>query len=319
MIDFPQAIHHKASMTKNTKANIAVLTANVIYGINYIAAKEVLPFIHPYALASLRAVGALLLLFALYKILPSQKIEAKDIWRLIIAGIIGVTINQNLLVAGLEYTSSTNASIIMTSNPIIVLLIAAIFLKNKITLTKTLGIGLGISGAIIVIMSRGEVSFSDEHFIGDMRIATNALMYAIYLAWVKPLMKKYDAITVMRWIFVFGGFASILWGMERLQNTDFAAFTLLTWSGVCFIVFCATFLTYLLNIYGLKHTNPTNVSVYIYLQPVIASALALLIGTEEFDYTKLIAFILVATGVYLVSKPTDNPKQFQPEQKKAKQ
>jgi len=290
-------------MNQVLKANLAVLTANVLYGINYIAAKEAVAHLHPFGLAVYRAIGPLLLLLLLHKALPAQKVEPRDYWKLAIAGLIGVSINQTLLVAGLLYTSSSNASIIMTSNPILVLLISAIFLKYKITLRKSIGIVIGISGALIVILSKGKISFAEDSFKGDLLIATNGLMYAIYLAWINPLMKKYDPITVMRWMFIFGSVFIVLFGGQKALNAEYHTFSAGTWAAIGFVVIGATFFTYFLNIYGLKHISPTSVSVYIYIQPVIASGLALFLNMEKFSAIKLFAFILVATGVYLANMP----------------
>lgn len=290
-------------MDQRIKANLAVLTANVIYGVNYIAAKEAVAHLHPFGLAVYRALGPSLLLLMLYRFLPAKKIEKKDYWKLAIAGLIGVSTNQTLLVTGILYTSPSNASIIMTSNPILVLLISAVFLKFKITLKKSIGIVIGISGALIVILAKGKVTFAEDNFTGDILIAANALMYAIYLAWINPLMKKYDPITVMRWMFLFGSVFILFLGSGKATEADYKSFSTITWLAISFVVIGATFFTYFLNIYGLKHISPTNVSVYIYIQPVIASSLAYILQMEPFSAINLLAFTLVAIGVYLVSLP----------------
>lgn len=288
---------------KSIFANLAILLANIIYGINYLAVKSVIPIgMHPYALSVLRAVGALILLWASVFLIKSQKVERGDYWKLLVAGILGVAVNQTLLIAGLNYTSSINASIIMTMNPLIVMLMSALLLRNPVTSSKILGVISGGAGALLLIMSANDVSLNSDTALGDTLIFVNAIMYAVYLIWVKPLMKKYDAFTVMRWMFLFGSGFVLLFGGDELLETDFGALTTSMWGAVLFVVIGATFMTYLLNVYGLKYVNPSTVSIYINLQPIIASVAAVIIGSDHLDTYRLLSMILVVTGVFLVNR-----------------
>lgn len=285
------------------KAHSAILGANIIYGLNFIIVKEVVPeYMHPYGLSVLRSSGALLLLWMASIFMHRQKVDRADIWKLIVAGLLGVSINQTLLITGLNYTTSVNASIIMTSNPVFVMLVSALFLKIPITPIKILGIIIGASGAILIITSNGNFSFDSDNFLGDIIIAINAVMYASYLVWVKPLMAKYHPMTVMRWMFLFGGIAVLLFGWDELIVTDFSAIPTIAFWAIGFIVVCATFLTYLLNVIGLQYVNPTTVSIYVYIQPLIVAVIVSMLGKNTFDTTKLLAMVLVFVGVYLVNK-----------------
>ncbi len=289
-------------MSKKMLAHAAILIANVLYGINYLAVKEVVPDgMHPYALSVMRATGALVLLWASILFIRSQKIERKDWFRLVVAGILGVAVNQTLLIVGINNTSSINASIIMTSNPLFVMVLAAIFLGNRITKIKILGVLLGGSGAALLIYNSGQIEVNSSTILGDMIILTNSIMYAVYLTLVKPLMLKYDPFTVMRWMFLIGSGFVLLFGGSEFFATDFASFTPHIWYVAAFIVVGATFSTYLLNVYGLQHVNPSTVSIYINLQPIVASLIAILLLRDSLDTVRIVSMILVISGVYCVS------------------
>jgi drug/metabolite transporter (DMT)-like permease len=289
-------------MSNRLKAHISLLLANGIYGLNYFVVKEVVPSnMNPYALTVIRAVGALFFLWLSRYWFKTQTIEKADKWKMLVGGMLGVTISQTLLIAGLSHTSSVNASIIMTTSPLFVLLIAAVYLKTKITIAKFFGILIGASGAILVISSNGAFSISNKTFVGDIIILANAVSYGAYLVWTKPLMAKYDSFTVMRWMFLYGAFFMVVFGVYFMIDVDYAVIKPIIWLAIFFIVFGATFLTYIFNVYGLKSVNPTTVSIYIYLQPIIASLLAVFIKNDSFTWTKVLAMFLVFVGVYFVS------------------
>jgi len=289
-------------MLKKTWANIAVLLANVLYGINYLAVKEVVPhYMHPYALSVFRASGALFLLWFSAFFIKSMPVDKRDYWKLAVAGLLGVAINQTLLIAGLNYTTSINASIIMTSNPLIVMVMSAVVLRNPITPKKVLGIALGATGAGLLIANSGKISVSGNTALGDVLILVNAIMYAVYLTWVKPLMAKYDAFTVMRWMFLFGSLFVFVWGGPEFFATSFDNVSPFAWSATAFVVIGATFFTYLLNVFGLKYVNPSTVSIYINIQPVVASLLAVLLAKDALSAVKVVSLVFVVLGVYLVN------------------
>jgi|ERR1035437_259429 drug/metabolite transporter (DMT)-like permease len=289
-------------MSTRLKAHIALFLANALYGLNYFVVKEVVPSsINPVALTVLRAVGALFFLWVSGFWFKTQKIASTDKWKMMIGGLLGITVSQTLLIVGISHTSSINASIIMTTSPLFVLLISAYFLKIKLSIVKVLGIVLGATGAILVITSNGSISFSNKTFLGDSIILTNAISYGAYLVWTKPIMAKYDSFTVMRWMFFYGAIFMCIFGGYFFVNCNFAAIRPIIWLAIGFIVFGATFLTYLFNIYGLQYVNPTTVSIYIYIQPIIASLLAMIIRNESLSFTRILAMLMVFSGVYFVS------------------
>ncbi len=296
-------------MNTNLKAHLAILGANVIYGVNYSIAKDVMPeYILPFGFIFCRVLGALLLFFAIGSFIR-EKVDRKDLLKLAVCGFFGVAANQLMFFYGLNLTNPINAGIIMTSNPILVLIASAIILKTRITANKIFGITLGIAGALIILLFKKGFAFGSDTIVGDAFIFLNALAYGIYLVLVKPLMSKYKPITVIKWVFTFGFIYVIPFGFFQANAIEWSTFNSEIWAKFLFVIIGTTFLAYLFNIYGLKRLSPSTVSTYIYLQPVIAAFFAISVGKDSFTWIKLIAAILIFSGVYLVSKSPSRPPQ----------
>ena len=289
-------------MNKIVKAHLALLGANFIYGVNYTVAKELMPdLLSPFGFIFCRVAGALLLFWLLSSFIRSERIVNKDLLRMAVCGIFGVAGNQLMFFYGLNLTSPINAAIIMTCNPILVLLISALLIRERVTLRKVGGILLGLSGAAGLILYNNPLNMSPSNSVGDLFIFLNASSYAIYLVLVKPLMQKYSPITVIKWVFLFGFFIVIPFGIQDFLAINWGNFTASAWLAFLFVVVCTTFLAYLFNIFGLKELNPSTVSTYIYSQPLIASLVALFLGKDELTWVKVVATIFIFIGVYLVS------------------
>ena len=290
------------------KAHLALLGANLIYGANYIIAKGVMPNkIGPSAFIFLRVVGAGIL-FWLIKSFIKEKIEKSDFLRLIICGFLGVAANQLLFFHGLNLTSPIDASIIMTLLPVLVLIYSFFILKEKITKNKLLGIVIGALGAIVLIVY-GNISDGTSSFLGNLFIFINASSYGLYLVIVKPLMKKYNTITVISWVFLFGFVFMFPFGIQDLLTTDFSVFTTSTYLTIGFVILGTTFFAYLFNIYALNHVAPSVAGSYVYLQPAISFIMVSIyayFGHSEYSKdihpVKIISCFLVIIGVFLISK-----------------
>ncbi len=289
-------------MNNHIRAHLALITANLIYGMNYSIAKQVMPdYLSPFALVFARISGACLLFWATSLLLPKEKIKREDVLRLLIATVFGVAVNQSLFLNGLNITTPIDAAIIMTATPILVLVVARLLVREPITIFKIVGIVTGGTGAILLILYSGKINFGNNHVIGNSIIVANATSYALYLVIVKPLIDKYHPVTLMRWIFLFG--------LLLVSGPGLPAFVRINWStlpgdillSVLFVVVGTTFLAYLLNMYSLKYVKPITVSIYIYSQPVIASIFALILGQDTMTTVKILAALLVFTGVYFVS------------------
>ncbi len=296
-------------MTKNLyKAHFALLGANLIYGANYIIAKGIMPNkIGPSAFIFLRILGAGIL-FWILKSFIKEKVEKKDFVRLIFCGIFGIAINQLLFFHGLNLTSPIDASIIMTSLPVIVLIYSFFILKEKITFNKLLGIAIGSVGAIVLI-AYGNKAGGTSSLLGNLFIFINACSYGFYLVIVKPLMKKYNTITIISWIFLFGFIFMFPFGIQDLLTTNFSAFTTSTYLTLVFVILGTTFFAYLFNIYALNHVAPSVAGSYVYLQPAISFIMVALYAyafnqteyAQDINLIKILSCLFVVIGVYLIS------------------
>ena len=295
-------------MKDSVKAHIALSIVSIIYAATFSVAKEVMPnYLSPRAFVLFRIGGALLIFWTIGSLIVREKVAHKDLIQLALLATCGVAFNQLLFFVGLNLTSPINGAIIMTSNPIFVLIIAAILLKDKITITKTLGILLGITGALVLLLINKNFSFGSDTLIGDSIIIINSLLWALFVVLVKPLMKKYNAFTVVKWVFLFGFIYVFPFCYKDALVVAWNDIPLNVWGSIAFIVIGSTFLTYTLNTFSLKYLSPTTMSSYIYFQPFLATLIAIFIFQNDYlDLKKATAGLLILLGVYLVSKPAKN-------------
>ena len=292
-------------MNKRLLAHLALFAANLIYGINYTVAKEVMPdYIEPLGFILVRVTGSVVLFWLCYALFYYEKVKKGDLLKLAVCGLFGVAINQMLFFEGLNLTTPINAAVIMVSNPILVLLFGIFLATERFSTKKGIGVALGALGAIVLITNGGQLSMNNEYFWGNIMVFINASSYAVYLVLVKPLMQKYKPITVISWVFLFGILFVIPFGWSDFQAIQWATMPSGILWRVAFVVIGTTFLAYLFNIYGLKTLNPSTVSTYIYLQPVLASIVAIIASSDSLDITKIGSSILIFFGVYLVSHKT---------------
>ena len=258
-------------------------------------------YIGPSGFILLRVIGGSFLFFLTYIFFIKEKVNSSDLVRLIFCGLFGVAINQLFFFEGLNLTTPINAAIIMTVSPILVIVFSAIIIKEKITIRKIFGIFLGLTGAATLILKSGVISLNNDYFIGNFLVFVNATSYSIYLVIVKGLMTKYNPITVMFYVFSFGLIFVFPFGISELSNVSLEIFTLEIFLKVGFVVICTTFLAYLFNAFALKSLNPSVVSIYIYLQPVLATVIAIILKSDSLDLIKIISSVFIFSAVFLVS------------------
>lgn len=201
-------------MSRKLKAHIAVLLANIFFGINYITIKSIVPEkLSAPSLNVCRVGGSCILFWVLFLLKPSKPgIKKKDTPLFVLCAVLGVALNQALFVKGLSLTSSIHASLLGLVTPILIIFIAAWLLKEKITILKIIGVFIGINGAAILILMKDLSHTASNIFLGDVLVILNAVTYAFYLVIVRPLMTRYSAIHVIRWVFTFGLFFMIPYG-----------------------------------------------------------------------------------------------------------
>lgn len=285
-------------------ALVSVFLVQVIYGLTFTFANDVIDdgYIRPFGFILLRVIGATLLFWILSLFTPKEKIDKKDYIKFFVASIFGLALNMLTFFKGLEFTTPIHASVIMTVVPIVVLVLSAFFLKERITGFKLLGIVLGFSGAIVLSIYGKSSQSGDNILLGNLLVFINAVSYSIYLILIKKLTAKYHPFTFIRWLFLFGLVLITPFGYQELATVDWNAFTSYIWFSVGFVVLAATFGTYLLNPLALRHLKASTVSMFLYIQPVIAGIFAIIMGSDTINSIKLLAAFLIFTGVYLVTK-----------------
>lgn len=295
-----------------TQAHVALFLVALIYGGNYVIAREVMggAFLNPLGFILLRISAALVLFFFFHNWFIRERVEKKDYFLLALCGLFGVAINQTFFFSGLKLTSPINASLIMTTTPMLVLLASAVLLKERITAGRLLGILTGASGAILLIINGRNVDLSGTAWLGNLLVFVNASSYGIYLVLVKPLMEKYHPITVTRWVFFFGFLFVFPVGIRQLWEAPWGDFTPYIWLAVLYVLVFTTFFAYLLNAFALSKVNPSIVSIYIYLQPLLAVIIALGLGKDQLTPVKWFSGALIFTGVYLASSAPGKKLSF---------
>ena len=290
-------------MNKRNLALIAAFLATSIYGINHTIAKEVMPiYIGSSGFIMLRLLGATSIFWLIGLFAPKEKIERGDFLKIFFASILGMCINMLAFFRGLELSTPINSGVIITLSPVLVLILSYFFLKEKITVKKILGILIGFSGAVFLILNSSKTGINAPNIpLGNSFFLLNASAYAGYLIIVKPLTRKYNIFTLMKWLFLIGLILSTPITFNQFIEVKW---TELPWFAIWrmgYVVIGTTFLTYLFNIYALKKLSPTTVGSFIYLQPIITILFALITANDTLDTTKILSCILVFIGVYLVS------------------
>lgn len=286
--------------TSLLKAHLALFAVALIYALNYSVAKEVMPeYLQPQAFIFLRVVGASGLFWLFTTFSKFERIALADVPLFAACGLFGVALNQMLFFEGLNRTSPINAAIIMTTTPMLVLLLSAVLQKERLKPIKIVGVFVGAVGATYLITTgRGPTGFSGW---GDFLVFLNAASFALYLVIVRPLMGRYRPMTVINWVFFFGMLLAVPFGFCDVQNAAFATFPATVWWKIAFVIVAVTFLTYLFNTFALKTVSATTVSSYIYLQPLLAAIIAIAWGSDVLTLEKFFAALLIFTGVYLVA------------------
>ena len=299
-------------MSKRVWALIAAMMVSLIYGVSFTVAKDVMPFfIKPFGFILLRVTGATLLfwivsfgfkLFHFKNKIPNDKVKLQDFPRIIVAAFFGVALNMLTFFKGLSFTTPISAAVIMVTTPIIVLILSAIIIREKIKLQKVLGILLGLFGTGFLILYGKSMGNTTNASLGNLLVFINAVSYAFYLIVVKKLMDKYNAFTFVKWIYTFGLLMVLPFGWNEFREIQWATIPVNILWEIGFVVVFTTFFTYLLNLISMRELKPTTVAVFIYLQPLFATVFAISLGKDELTLVKIVSAILIFVGVFLVTQ-----------------
>lgn len=277
--------------------------AGAIYGINHTVAKGVMPdHIEPFGFIFLRVFGAAILFWLISFWGPKEKIATSDWPRIFGCAVFGMVINMLFFFKGLSLSTPINSSVIVTLTPVMVLILAAFLIGEKITFLKSAGILVGLSGALMLILFSADSTGNAPNIpLGNVLFMVNAFSYGIYLILVKPLTSKYHPFTLMKWLFLLGVLINFPITIGEFAAVDWLHLPYEAIWKMAFVVVGTTFSTYLLNLFALRQLSASTISAFIYLQPLIAIAYAILTGADSLNTLKAVAAILVFIGVYMVS------------------
>lgn len=288
-------------------AHLALFSVALIYAANYTIAKPVMtgedPYLVSFAFVMMRCIMGTSLVWLTHALFVRESIEWKDLKRLALCGLCGIAGNQLCFFYGLNLTTPINGALIMLTTPILVLVLSMVVFREKLTTAKSLGIMIGLSGAALLILQQsGIMPDAPNPVLGNLFIMINATFYAVYLVLVKPLMTKYSAFTVLKWVFLFGTIYVVPFGLPPLMATDFERIPTHLWWNIGYVLVFVTYLAYVLNGLALSVVKASVLSAYIYLQPLLASAIAVLAGKDQVTWVLVAGGLLIGSGVYLVSK-----------------
>lgn len=290
-------------MSKRNWALLAATLVSIIYGVTFTIAKDVMPkYVEPFGFITMRVGGSMLLFWLVSFFGPKEKIAKEDFPRIIAAALFGVALNMLTFFKGLSYTSPIMGAVLMVTTPMIVLILSAIIMKERMQKRKILGIMLGLTGTITLILYGKSMVNAPNATLGNLLVFINAVSYGFYLIIVKKLMDKYNAFTFVKWIYTFGFIMVLPFGWNEFQAIEWAIVPTTIFWKIGFVVIFSTFLTYLLNLVSMRELKPTTVAVFIYLQPLFATIFAVSLGKDDLSLVKLLSAVLIFTGVYLVTQ-----------------
>jgi drug/metabolite transporter (DMT)-like permease len=289
---------------KNLRGHISLLIAYIIFGFNTPIAKEVLMDgeVSAVALTFYRFAGAALLFWIASLFTKKEHVNLRDLFMLFLASLFGIQINQMSFVIGLSSTSPIDASVITTIAPILTMLLAAFFLKEPITWKKAIGVFIGASGALLLILNSNTTERGGSSVTGNLLCILSSISFALYLTAFKKLILKYSPVTIMKWMFLFSTICCFPFCWGDVSQINYAELPVDMYLKIIYVVALATFVSYLLIPVGQKFLRPTIVSMYNYLQPIVSSLLAVILGLDVFGWVKGAAALLVFLGVYVVTK-----------------
>ncbi len=254
-------------------------------------------------MVSFRVAGACLLFWLASLFAPKEEVPWRDKLMFAGAGLFGLVFNQCCYTIGLSITSPINASIVTTSMPIFAMILSAIFLKEPITGKKSLGVLMGCSGALILILTSAiHVDGRVGDIRGDLLCLFAQFSFALYLSLFNPLIRRYHVFTVNRYMFSWATLMLLPFTFAHVKDVVSAPIPLKTWLEVVYVVGVGTFLCYILTMIGQRTLRPTVVSVYNYVQPIVSVAASLLMGVGILKPSHALAVVLVFSGVWLVTK-----------------
>ena len=301
----------------STGSNKSILTGHLacfgaycIFGFNIVCCKNIsnahvlTPMVYPFYLFCLLAIGSTTLFWLLSLFMPKEKVPMKDMWQIFIASMLGLFLTQISFLKAITMTTSIDTSITNTCTPILTMLVAAVALKEPITFKKIGGVLLSLAGVLFLIFNSVGLGggASETKPMGIVLVVVNGLTFALYLGIFRPLISRYNVVTFMKWMFLFSMLVALPFNARHLVHVPFGQMESEVLWQVAFVVVFATFVAYFLIPVGQKRLRPTLVSMYNYVQPIIATLISIIIGLDHLTWKKGVAMVLVFAGVWVVNQ-----------------
>lgn len=290
-------------MTKRNLALLAVSSTAVFYGITYSVAKEIMPvYVSPFALVWIRITCAAILFWITSWVMKSPRLDKKDFPYVIMLAFFGMVLNVLSFYKGLSLTTPINGAVIMVTSPIIVLIFSLFLLKEKLHWIRGVGIFIGLFGAYFLTTVGKQNTINAANIpLGNILVFVNAISYSLYLILAKKMVEKYHPLVFIKWLYTFGFLMMTPLVFHEVLRVNWHNIPTNIYWAIGYVVVFATYFNFLFNLYGLKHLKPTTVSAFIYVQPVVATLFALLVGSDELSWLKIVCTLLIFVGVYLVT------------------
>ena len=289
-------------MNKNVQGHIFALTANILWGLMAPIGKSALMEFSALSVTTFRMVGAAACFWLLSAFCKYEHVDHRDMLKIFFASLFALVFNQGVYIFGLSMTSPIDASIVTTTLPIVTMIIAAIYLKEPITNLKVLGIFVGAMGALTLILSSQTAGSGNGSIIGDLLCLVAQISFSIYLTVFKGLSQKYSPITLNKWMFIYASMCYIPFSYQDEAGIQWAEVSTPAYVQIGYVVIGGSFLAYIFIMTAQRLLRPTVVSMYNYMQPIVASIAAIIMGLGVFGWEKGIAIALVFLGVYIVTK-----------------
>ena len=291
--------------TSKLPGHLAAFIAYTIFGFNIIVCKDLTSgnLIPPLGIFTLRSVFAGALFWMVSLFMPSEKIDRKDYIRIFAASMLGFFTCQVTFLVGIPYITPMECSIMTALSPVYTMFIAALVIKEPITFKKAIGVAISFIGIIYLIMSRDSTpgGVAESTPFGIFMMVLNVLSFSMYLGIFKPLLAKYSVVTFMKWIFLFSAIVAIPLSAEGLTEVDWKGIPSIQYAELAYLVICATFISYFLIPIAQKRIRPTLISMYTYVQPIVAIVISIILGMDILTWQKVLAIVMVFSGVLIVS------------------
>lgn len=295
------------------QAHVAIFFANVIFGLGVPVTKLLLEdWVSPMTYMATRSLGAAIVFWIIASLMAPEKVERRDLMVIMLGGLMGFVVSQTLTAWALDYTSPVYFSLIATLTPVAVMLMAALFIGERITGVKFLGVLMGIAGAVLMVVMGQTSGSGSNDVLGIILAILSVLTWAIYMIITRKVAQKYTPVTQMKYVFLISAIVTVPIAWPELAEQRLFSAETFGWDGaleMAFIVLMATVLGYFLIPFAMKSLSATTVSIYTNLQPIVASFIAIMIGQDRLTWDKPVAAILVLLSAYIVTVVTTKSEE----------